>query len=168
MLHFIPLRDFCVFTRCCVYKSKALKHLIVTRYLPCTHSYFCHTLAFCVSVLSADCDAVPRHAGTYTGGHVWPRVVPGEHGSTTLVLSVTYPVSQSFPGKNCEREWREVALLNGSKMTIPPINCRPQTCLNGAGFLKTPARWNWVKEDLMSHFLHWKRFLPIIISYTMT
>lgn len=49
---------------------------------------------------------------------------------------------------------REGALLNGSKTTIPPINCRPQTCLNGAGFLKTPAGWNWVKEDLMSHFLH--------------
>lgn len=88
-------------------------------------------------------------------GHMWPGLVPGEHGSTTLILSVRQPVSQPVSGKGLEWEWRHAARkgawLNGSKTSIPSSQSQSTETLNDAGSLQRPAGWNWVKEDPMSH-----------------
>lgn len=82
---------------------KDLGHVTVTEHLPYMCSYFCHSLDFGCS---------PAHRLWFSAetqrdvrwGHMWPGLVPGEHGSTTLVLSVTQPVSQPVWGKKARGE----------------------------------------------------------------
>lgn len=95
--------DICVFAQCYAYMSKDLRHLIVTELPPHAYTYFCHTLEFfgCSPEHQLRCSAETR--GDVYWGHMWPGLVPGEHGSTTLVLSVRRPVGQSVPGKSWGR-----------------------------------------------------------------
>lgn len=82
---------------------------------------------------------------------------------------VTQIPSQSVE-EDCEREWRHTPKRRSAaeRRALPPVNYNSQNRLNDAGFLKRPAGWSCVKEDLMSHSLRWDCFLSIIISYTMT
>lgn len=73
-----------------------------------------------------------------------PGPGPGEHGSTTLVLSVKEPVSFRRKGLGGGR---------GARQVFPAVNHYPQNRSNDAGTLQSPAAWNWVKWDLMSHSL---------------
>ena len=159
--------EICVFTECYAYMSKDLRHLIVTEYLP--YSYFCHTLFafFWLQSWASTSDGVQRHGGMYTGGHIWPGLVPGEHGSTTLVLSVRQPVSQPVWGEKKGREGvkthtaREGARVNGGKTSIPssqsqsteplkwcrisPETCRAELGEGGPTLLKTKVLPRTVK-----------------------
>lgn len=158
---------------CDAYMSKALRHLIVTEYPSIRIQLFLSHSLFLAAVLSAGCDSLRRHGRDVYWGHMWPGLVPGEHGSTTLVLSVRQPVSQPVFRKKAGREWRHTCSeerepeWTAVRQVFPPVNHSPQNRSNDAGCLKRPAGWNWVKEDLMSQSLHWSRFLSIIISDMM-
>lgn len=124
-----------------------LRHLMVTEYLPNASSYFCHTLG-----LLAGCS--PEHWVRWRAetqrdvyrGHTWPGLVPGEHGSTTLILSVTQPVSQPVwgGGRKARGEWRHTlrgggGRVNALRQVFPPVNHSPQNRSNDAGSLRRPA-----------------------------
>lgn len=116
--------DICVFTQRYAYMSKDLRHLIVTEYPPHAYTYFCHTLEFLWLQSWAPTEMQRRDTrGDVYRGHMWPGLVPGEHGSTTLVLSVRRPVGQlgfrEKPGGERRHAAREGAPPQGSKTSIP-------------------------------------------------
>lgn len=61
------------------------------------------------------------------------------------------------------RAARKGAWLNGSKTSIPSSQSQSSQMLNDAGCLQRHAGWKWVKEDPMSHLLHWYLRPSIII-----
>lgn len=163
--------DICALTENYAYMSKDLRHLIVTEYLPCAYSYFCHTPRLSlVAVLSIGCDAAQRHGGMYTGVICdlgWSLV--------NMVLlhwscqSAGQPVSfRKRLGESEDAHWEQEPDWTAVRQVFPAVNLNPQNRSNDAGSLKRPAGWKWVKEDLMSPSLHWSRFLSISINDMMT
>lgn len=86
-------------------------------------------------------------------------------------VSQTASQSASFRerlGESEDARWEKEPDWTAVRQVFPPVNHSPQNRSNDAGSLRRPAGWNWVKEDLMSHLLHWSRRLSIIISDMMT
>lgn len=120
-----------------------------------SHSFFFFFFAIVLALVAASY-SVSRHAGMFA--EVWCNLdrLPGEHGSTTLDLSVHEPVSQMVLGKAEERhgegsEQRKRPPWMLLRQVFPPVNHSPQSCSNDARFLKRFAGWKRVKIGLMSH-----------------
>lgn len=140
--------------------SKDLGHLISIEYPLCTYSY-CQCFYWSAESQLWCCSEA--HTGMYTG------VICDQGRSLADVVllhwschSHSQSISQ-FQKDAWRRAARKGAWLNGSKTSIPSSQSQSTEMLNDAGCLQSHAGWKWVKEDPMSHLLHWYLRPSIII-----